>query len=158
MSLPLEPMPEARRLALIAARSSRLRTPSRALAARLVVARGLAWAPAPAARWFARTVYGHRFFHAIVSNMTGPAQPLLLAGARLTDVVPILPLAPGAPLAVGALGWNGRYGVAVITDPDIVSANQLCAELVNVVAELAEATPHIVSGGLQVSTRRSRAR
>lgn len=139
LDLPLEAMPEARRLALITAGSRRIRTPSRALASRMVVAGALAWMPPPAARWFVHTVYGHRFFHAIITNMIGPSEQLWLAGARLTDVIPILPLAPGAPLAVGALGWNGRLGVGVATDPAVVSADEVCAELEAVVAELAAA-------------------
>ncbi len=141
VDLPLAPMPEQQRLAVIAGRDRRLRTPSRALASRAVLARGLALAPAPGARWFARTVYGHRFFHGIVSNLDGPNQQLWLGGARLTEVVPILPLAPGAPLCVGALGWNGQFGVGVTTDPTVLSASRLCADVQAVLAELAEAEP-----------------
>jgi PAP2 superfamily/Wax ester synthase/diacylglycerol acyltransferase catalytic domain/WS/DGAT C-terminal domain len=159
VDLPLRPMPPAERLAMIAARTGRLRTPSRALASRLVMARGLALAPAPAARWFARTVYGRRFFHAIVSTMTGSAEQLSFAGARLADVVPIIPLAPGAPLALGVLGWNGRFGVGVTTDPAVVSADRLCEGLADVIAELAGASPHVVPGGApQFSARKIRAR
>lgn len=140
LDLPLGTMPEARRLALVTAGSHRLRTPSRALASRMVVARGLAWMPPPAARWFVHTVYGHRFFHAIITNMIGPSEQLWLAGARLTEVIPILPLAPGAPLAVGALGWNGRLGIGVATDPAVLAADGVCAALEAVVAELAAAS------------------
>jgi diacylglycerol O-acyltransferase len=147
VDLPLEPMDEEDRLASAAARSARLTTPSRALASRAVVSRGLAVVPPPAARWFARTVYGHRFFHGIVSNMAGPDEQLWLGDARLTDVMPIVPLAPGAPFAVGALGWNGRLGIGVMTDPSILPAEELCAGVVTVLDELisrsrAERTPH----------------
>jgi hypothetical protein len=141
LDLPLEPMPVEVRLAAIAQQSRRLRTPTRALASRAVLAHGLALVPPLTARWFARTVYGHRFFHGIVSNMEGPDQELWMGGARLASVVPILPLAPGAPLAVGALGWNGTLGVGVATDPAVVSASELCADLERVMGALAHALP-----------------
>lgn len=141
IDLPLDPMPLAQRLAVIAQRSRRLRTPTRALASRAVLARGLSLVPPRAARWFARTVYGHRFFHGIVSNMEGPDQQLWLGEAKLTSVVPILPLAAGAPLAVGALGWNGTLGIGVATDPTVLSATQLCAHVEGAMRELADLEP-----------------
>jgi diacylglycerol O-acyltransferase len=138
VDLPLEPMPEARRLALIATRTRRLRTPSRAVASRMVVARGLALAPPFAARRFAQTVYGHRFFHAIVTNITGPPEQLNLTGSRLAEVIPILPLAPGAPIAVGALSWTGTFGIGISTDPAVLSATDLTTGLSTVIAELSQ--------------------
>jgi WS/DGAT/MGAT family acyltransferase len=144
IDLPLDPMPLAQRLAVIAQQSRRLRTPTRALASRAVLARGLSLVPPRVGRWFARTVYGHRFFHGIVSNMEGSDQQLWLGEAKLASVVPILPLAAAAPLAVGALGWNGSLGIGVATDPTVLSAAQLCAHIEAVMHELADTT--VVTG------------
>jgi hypothetical protein len=60
-------------------------------------------------------------FQAIVSNMPGPDVPLSLAGPPLAGVYPILPLAPGVPIAVGALGWDGVLSVGVATDPALIA-------------------------------------
>jgi diacylglycerol O-acyltransferase len=96
--------------------------------------------PVPAHRWFANTVYGRRFFHGIVSNMPGPQQTLSLAGAPLLATFPVVPLAPGAPLSVGALGWDGELCVALLTDPGVVpDADRFAADVRSVVDELARA-------------------
>jgi hypothetical protein len=73
--------------------------------------------PVPAQAWFARTVYGSRFFSAIVSNMPGPEPQLSLVGAPLMDTFPLLPLAPGVPLAIGTLGWHGNLCTSIAADP-----------------------------------------
>ncbi|MEX0427351.1 phosphatase PAP2 family protein [Nocardioides sp. DS6] len=127
----------------IATVTARLRRPTRALASRWVMAHLLRIFPEPCVGWFARTVYGHRFFDGIVSNMPGPTQQLSMAGSDLVEVYPILPLAPGAPFVVGALSWDGVLGVGLATDPGLVDARavttamerRLCARL----AQLREA-------------------
>jgi diacylglycerol O-acyltransferase len=115
IDLPVRPMTEPDRLREIAGRSRRLRTGSRALASRFVMATVGDWMPAPLHAWFARTVYGSRYFHAIVSNMPGPAAPLTLAKASVVGAYPLLPLAPGTTLTVGTLGWNGSLCLALTT-------------------------------------------
>jgi diacylglycerol O-acyltransferase / wax synthase len=100
--------------------SGALRTPTRALASRWVMATALRAVPHPGRRWFARTVYGPKYFQAIVSNMPGPDQGFTLAGSPVGRVHPILPPAPGIPLTVGALSWNGTLGITVVTDADVL--------------------------------------
>jgi hypothetical protein len=142
MDLPLGPMSELERLADVAAHSRRLRTGSRALASRFVMRRIGALLPPPAHAWFARTVYGARFFHAIVSNIPGPDDRLSLAGAPLLVAYPILPLAPGTALAVGALGWHGSLCVGVSTDPALVDdADRLASTIAAVIGELRRSVP-----------------
>lgn len=101
---------------------SALRTPTRALAARWVMASALRALPRRVRRWFARTVYGPRFFQAIVSNMPGPDQGFTMVGCPLVRVHPILPPAPGIPLTVGALSWDGSLAITVVTDADVLDA------------------------------------
>jgi len=113
----------------IAAVTARLRRPTRALASRWVMAHLLSVFPEPLAAWFARTVYGHRFFDGIVSNMPGPTQQLSMAGSDLVEVYPILPLAPGAPFVVGALSWDGVLGVGLATDPALIDARAVTAAM-----------------------------
>jgi hypothetical protein len=127
VDVPLDGRPFDDLVTEISRRTARLRSPSRAVASRFVMATGLRALPEPSAGWFARTVYGRRFFHAIVSNMPGPAQSLSMDGVTIASVYPILPLAPGSPLAVGALSWAGSLGVGLATDPAVFDAGVLAA-------------------------------
>lgn len=142
MDLPLGPGAERERLADIAAHSNRLHTGTRALATRFVMQTVGDLMPPPVHRWFARTVYGGRFFHAVASNMPGPATQLYLAGGTMRDVYPMLPLAPGAPLTVGALSWNGLFCIGIQVDPALVADREALTKAVSAVfAELAAAQP-----------------
>lgn len=109
-------------LAEVTARSRRLSRPTRAVASRFVMATGLRFLPEPAAAWFARTVYGARFLHLTASNLPGPAYDLTMLGRDTSGVYPILPLAPGTPLSLGAMSWGGRMGIGLATDPVMLDA------------------------------------
>jgi diacylglycerol O-acyltransferase / wax synthase len=140
-NVPLGPLAEPERLAEVARRSRVLHTGTRALASTFVMRRVGGLMPVPVHAWFARTVYGGAFFQAIVSNMPGPQAPLSLAGPPLAGVFPILPLAPRAPLAVGALGWDGALCVGICLDPALVSdAAALAAAVGAAFAELSQST------------------
>jgi len=142
MDLPLGPLAEPERLAEVAAHSRRLRTGTRALASRFVMRTVGQLLPPPLHAWFARTVYGARFFQAIVSNMPGSNRPMRMAGSDMAAVYPILPLAPGAPLVVGALGWDGTLFVGISADPALVpDADALGATIGAVLDELGRAAP-----------------
>jgi hypothetical protein len=116
-------------LAEIGRRSGRLRRPTRALASRFVMATGLRLLPEPWAGWFARTVYGSRFFHAVVSNMPGPTETLTFCGGGTHRTYPILPVAPGTPVALGALSWSGVLGISLATDPALLDASAMAARM-----------------------------
>jgi hypothetical protein len=147
VDLPLAAGSERERLAEVAARTGRLRGGTRALASRFVMQSIGELMPPPLHRWFACTVYGRRFFAAVVSNMPGPDAQLALAGARLEWAGPLLPLAPGTPLAVGALGWHGRLVVGIAADPLLVpDARALGAAVVAVLGELAGGTGEPAAG------------
>jgi hypothetical protein len=153
--VPLGPIDggEPARLAEIARRSGRLYTGTRTLAGNFAMRAAGALLPVPAHAWFARTVYGGFMFQAIVSNMPGPDVPLSLAGTPLAGVYPILPLAPRAPIAVGALGWDGVLSVGVATDPALIEdASVLAAAMTAVFEELragrsARFAPPVAQGG-----------
>jgi diacylglycerol O-acyltransferase len=156
MDLPLGPGPELERLADIAAHSSRLRTGTRALASRFVMQTVGDLLPPPVHGWFARTVYGGRFFHAVVSNMPAPQVQLYLAGAPMRDVYPMLPLAPGAPLTAGALGWNGQLCLGVELDPALVADREAFTKAASTVfAELAAASAGSLTASAEELERQS---
>ncbi|HEY3201083.1 MAG TPA: wax ester/triacylglycerol synthase domain-containing protein, partial [Actinomycetes bacterium] len=137
--VPLGQMAEAHRLAETAKHSGRLRTGTRALASHAVIRLTGRMLPPVLHGWFARTVYGKRYFQAIVSNMPGPDSPMTLIGAPMEKVFPILPLAPGAPIVVGALGWEGVVHIAVVTDPGLVEdVDAFSAAIFDVIVELGQ--------------------
>jgi hypothetical protein len=109
-------------VAEVVRRGKRLRRPTRAVASRFVMATGLRVLPEPQAAWFARTVYGGRFLHLVVSNLPGPGDELTLLGRTTSGTYPILPLAPGTPLAMGALTWGRDLGIGLATDPAMLDA------------------------------------
>jgi hypothetical protein len=140
--VPLGEMDEAHRLAETAKHSGRLRTGTRALASHAVIRLTGRMLPPVLHGWFARTVYGKRYFHAIVSNMPGPDSPMTLTGAPMKKVFPILPLAPGAPIVVGALGWEGVVHIAVVTDPGLVEdVDAFSSAIFGVIRELGQEAP-----------------
>ena len=60
----------------------------------------------------------------------------------MEKVFPILPLAPGAPIVVGALGWEGVVHIAVVTDPGLVEdVDAFSSEIFGVILELGQAVP-----------------
>ena len=157
--LPLGPLAEEQRLIEIARRSRSLYTGTRMLASNFVMRRIGGVLPVPVHAWFARTVYGGRFFQAIVSNMPGPGGRLSLAGGALVGVYPILPLAPRAPLAVGALGWDGVLSVGVAADPTLApDVHALGRAMAEVFAELLAATDQVAPVPVAPAGRRLRPR
>jgi UDP-N-acetylglucosamine:LPS N-acetylglucosamine transferase len=67
-----------------------------------------------------RLVYGRRFFHLLASVMPGARRPQHVRGGLIRTVQPVLPLADGVGLAVGALHW-GRYTcVGITADPAVL--------------------------------------
>lgn len=131
VDVPLGEADPATRLAAVAASTrARMRRPDRALASRFVLRALGATAPAPAFRAFARSVYGAPYFSAIVSNMPGPAEQTAFLGRPLTAAFPLVPVAPGAPVALGALSWGRDMCLGLSLDPAFGSADEVLAEIV----------------------------
>jgi diacylglycerol O-acyltransferase / wax synthase len=151
--VPFHAGPTDQLAAEISTRTAPLRTPTRALASRWVMAHALRIFPEPFVGWFARTVYGGRFFHGIVSNMPGPTQQLSMAGVNLDEVYPVLPLAPRAPFVLGGLSWNGVLGLGLATDPALMDASAITAGMRRRLAEMtgAQAGGETDSGIVSVS-------
>ncbi|MBB4684211.1 MGDG synthase family glycosyltransferase [Amycolatopsis jiangsuensis] len=61
----------------------------------------------------ARLVYRGTWFSVIASVLPGARSPVLLDGARVRTVYPVLSLAPGVPVAVGVMTWADRFTVCV---------------------------------------------
>ncbi|WP_146059119.1 bifunctional phosphatase PAP2/O-acyltransferase family protein [Actinomadura rubteroloni] len=137
VDLPIGALPEHERLARVARRCRAQRTGTRAQAAWFVMRDVARLMPAPLHRRFARAVYGPRFLQGVVSNMPGPVTRPRFAGAPLDEVYPVIPLVPGAPLAVGALSIAGELCVSVSADPALADdADALLTAFRAVIAEL----------------------
>ncbi|HWD42512.1 MAG TPA: wax ester/triacylglycerol synthase family O-acyltransferase [Actinomycetota bacterium] len=52
------------------------------------------------------------------ASVPGPEAPLYLAGARLLEVYPVLPLIANEPLGVGGLSYAGTFAIGVVADRD----------------------------------------
>jgi len=52
------------------------------------------------------------------ASIRGPEVPLYLAGARLLEVFPVMPLIANEPLGVGALSYAGTFTIGVVADRD----------------------------------------
>jgi diacylglycerol O-acyltransferase len=52
------------------------------------------------------------------ADVPGPQTPLYLAGARLLEVFPLLPLIAKVPLGVGALSYAGQFNIMAVADQD----------------------------------------
>jgi WS/DGAT/MGAT family acyltransferase len=53
------------------------------------------------------------------ASIRGPADPIELCGARVLDVVPILPLIADEPLGVGGLSYAGQFVLGIVVDPHV---------------------------------------
>ncbi|NYI91173.1 hypothetical protein HNR02_004496 [Amycolatopsis endophytica] len=137
VDVPLGDLPETQRLERIAKATKRLRTGTRVVASRFVQHTVANFMPPFFHSWFARTVYGGRFFNGTVSNMPGAAWPTSFGDFPLHTAFAIIPLAPGTPFTIGVLGWHGSFSLSATVDAELVdSVDGFLAEFRAVLAEL----------------------
>jgi hypothetical protein len=79
--------------------------------------------PVPLQRAFARWCYTGRRFNLIVSVFPGVRQPSQLLGTQIAEVYPVLALANGLGLAIGAMTWGPTLSIGLLADeallPDV---------------------------------------
>jgi WS/DGAT/MGAT family acyltransferase len=63
-------------------------------------------------------VHRQPFVNLVVTNVRGAELPLSLLGARITDIVPVVPLGGNLSLGVAVLSYAGRIVVGLHADPD----------------------------------------
>ncbi|MDT4941212.1 MAG: diacylglycerol O-acyltransferase / wax synthase [Pseudonocardiales bacterium] len=81
-----------------------------------------------------------RMFSLVVTNVPGPQLPLYASGARLSEIFPILPLAPGQAMSIALTSYDGGMFFGVNGDRDAVPDVQTVAELIEeALAELVAA-------------------
>jgi diacylglycerol O-acyltransferase len=77
--------------------------------------------PAPAHAVLARQVYSSRFANVIASYVPGMATAVELAGAPVRVAVPVVGLADGIRIGVGAMRWSGTVGVGILLDAGLAA-------------------------------------
>jgi UDP-N-acetylglucosamine:LPS N-acetylglucosamine transferase len=90
----------------------------------------------------ARLVYRSTWFNAIASVLPGARSPVILNDALLSEVYPVLSLAPGVKLSIGVMTWADLYTICYAGDQDIARTVDGLAEAVYAVFK--EATASLV--------------
>ncbi len=110
--LPVGEPSTAQRLRSIAAQTAwRMEQPRRAWGT------GLSGSPL-VQRLAIRVADRQHFIHVHVANVPGPASPLYLAGARLTEAFAVVPLSGNVTVGIGVVSYAGQLNISVIADRD----------------------------------------
>ena len=87
-----------------------------------------------------RVMARQRFFNVVVTNVPGPQIPLYLAGKRLIDTFPMVPLAKNQALGIALLSYAGRINFGLVGDYDAMhDLDDLADDFQESLAQLAEA-------------------
>jgi WS/DGAT/MGAT family acyltransferase len=83
-----------------------------------------------------------RMFNLVVTNVPGPQQPRFAAGARMTEMFPILPLSAGQAMSIGLISYDGGVFYGINGDRDAMPDLAVLAGLIEEsIAELVAASP-----------------
>jgi diacylglycerol O-acyltransferase / wax synthase len=118
IDLPVGPEPLAERTAEVRDQFRRHLAGGQPAAANLVM-RVMGRLPAPVHAALARLVYSSRFSNVIVSYVARWAPPMALAGAPVRSVCPVVGLADGIRIGVGAVRWGDTTGIGVLLDASL---------------------------------------
>ncbi len=105
--LPLAEPDARRRYQLVEAEADHLKRSGQAAGGAGLVALG-ALAPPVVHSLFARTAFGTRLFNLTVTNVPGPPLPLYAFGARMEEVLPLVPLAADHSVGVAVVSYDGK--------------------------------------------------
>jgi diacylglycerol O-acyltransferase / wax synthase len=87
--------------------------------------------------------------NATSASIPGPTRSLYLAGARLLEVYPVLPLVANEPLGIGALSYAGTLSIGVTADRDAFPDFDVFVDGVR------DEFRRLASSALEAETRRS---
>jgi WS/DGAT/MGAT family acyltransferase len=98
-------------------------------AAAALVLRAMNILPPPLQRFIAARVYQRRWFNMLVSVFPGIRRSYRLLGARVEQAYPVLALADGVGLSIGAMTWDRSFSVGILADAALVpDVDKLAAE------------------------------
>jgi WS/DGAT/MGAT family acyltransferase len=97
------------------------------------------FAPATVMGQASRLMARQRFFNVVVTNVPGPQLPLYLAGKRMIDTFPMVPLAKNQALGIALLSYDGRINFGLVGDWDLMwDINDFADDVRESLAELAD--------------------
>lgn len=107
-----------------------------------LVLRAMNLLPPPVQRRAAAAVYQHRWFNVLISVFPGDRRRHRLLGARVEGVYPVLPLADGVGLAIGAMTWERSLSIGILADAGLVpDVDKLAVEVVDAFREYQAGLP-----------------
>ena len=119
VDLPVHVSDPVERLRLIAATMAELKD-SAAVRAGAMIVGATGWAPPAISSVMVRAMGGVRACNLVVSNIPGPQQPFYLAGSRLREIFPVVPLnPPNQGLSVGILSYDGGVFFGLLADAEL---------------------------------------
>jgi diacylglycerol O-acyltransferase len=96
------------------------------------------FAPATVMGQASRVMARQRFFNLVVTNVPGPQIPLYLAGKRMIDTFPMVPLAKNQALGIALLSYAGRINFGLVGDFDLMwDLDDFTEDVSEALAELA---------------------
>jgi WS/DGAT/MGAT family acyltransferase len=139
MPLPLSEEHPLDRLRRVRADTAEMKSSGRIAGSELLL-RSLEQLPGPLKTRAAKLAASPRLYNLTVSNVPGPPVPLYAAGAQVTSVYPVIPLADGHALSIGVLSYRGEMHFTAYADPvTLPEARELPTLLSVALVELLEA-------------------
>lgn len=81
----------------------------------------------------------NRGYHLVVTNVPGPQEPVFMAGQRLVEVYPAIPLSGRRPVAIGVTSYDGHVHFGIVADREAVPDVDVLAQcLLEALEELGE--------------------
>ena len=96
------------------------------------------FAPSTVMAQASRVMARQRFFNIVVTNVPGPQIPLYLAGRRMIDTFPMVPLAKNQAVGIALLSYAGRINFGLVGDFDLLyDLDDFATDVEESLAELA---------------------
>ena len=87
----------------------------------------------------ARSLFASRLFNVTITNVPGPQQPLYACGSKLTEVLPLVPLAADHAVGIAVVSYDGALFFGLIADRDgTADLEVLSVGIARAIAELRE--------------------
>ncbi|MGH3925055.1 MAG: WS/DGAT domain-containing protein, partial [Pseudonocardiaceae bacterium] len=74
--------------------------------------------------------FSRRIFNLVITNVPGPQFPLYAAGARMTEMFPVVPLAKNQAVSIGITSYDGGVYYGLNADRDAMSDVDTLAVLI----------------------------
>jgi diacylglycerol O-acyltransferase / wax synthase len=113
--------------------------------------KALSYAPRPVQKAAAHALASPRVYNLVVSNIPGPRIPMYMAGCRLHDAYPVVPLSARHALSVGMTTIGDHACFGLLTDPETLPDSDALADDLDAALDELRAT---IDGPWPTSPRR----